>query len=952
MSQPTEAKAIRRIPNDPFDVQEYHLANGLKLFMSPDPKAPRIFTNIAFRAGAKHDPPETTGLAHYMEHMLFKGTSRIGSTDWEKESALLEQIADHFETYRETTDPDERARIYREIDRLSTEAARYVAPNEYDKLATAIGAKATNAYTWVEQTVYVNDIPANELERWMKLEAERFRMLALRLFHTELETVYEEFNITQDSDFRKVHRALREELFPSHPYGTQTTIGTAEHLKNPSMRNILRFFGTYYVPNNMAIILSGDFEPEQAIALAERYFGGYEPRAKPPFSFPAQPELTEPAVREVYGQESPFVQLAWRLDGAATEHPFLLEVVQNMLANDRAGLLDENLLQDQKVLEAQAHSLPHEDFSLLYLYGKPRQGQSMEEVARLLLEQMDQLRRGDFEDWLLEGAIRELKTEELRATEDNEKRTHLLTNAFILGIDWERYVHRFQWLEDLSKDSLVEFVRTYLRADNYALVYKRQGDDPEVVKVAKPEITPIELNRSALSDFAKAFIRQPTPPLEPVFADFEAIERRALPSDLSLAHVANADNELFRLHYLFEMGSNSDPLLPLALLYLPYLGTELMSTRERHRAFFRHGLSLESHLSEERFHLKLTGLEDQLPQGIELMDGLLHHLKGQPEALKNMVADVLEKRRNDKQDKGVILRQAMTHYVRYGPHNPFTDRLSEEALHAQDPGELAAYLRRLADTRHQVYYYGRRSTDEMTGLLARTHTVAGQPHEPVAPQKYPELDITEPKVYFVDFPMVQVELLLLSKGTPHFSLEEHLMANLYNEYFGYGLSSIVFQEIRESRALAYATFAYYSTPRKQHKAHYLQAFVGTQPDKIQDAIPALRGILEDMPVVPELIEQARHSILKRIETERIPPKRLFWEYLRHRDLGLDRDLRKDLYEHMQAITPQDLADFQRKHVQGRSYALLVLGSKAQVDMDYLSRFGPVVELSLEEVFGY
>lgn len=228
-------------PNDPFEVSKYTLSNGLKLFLSINKDEPRIFTNIAFRAGSKYDPADTTGLAHYMEHMLFKGTTQIGALEWEKESVMLEKISDLYETYRSTDDEEKRKEIYAEIDRLSYEAAKLVAPNEYDKLVSALGADNTNAYTWVEQTVYVNDIPSNELERWMMLEAERFKVLALRLFHTELETVYEEFNIGQDSDTRQAANAMRELLFPRHPYGTQTTIGKAEHLRNPSMKNIQNF---------------------------------------------------------------------------------------------------------------------------------------------------------------------------------------------------------------------------------------------------------------------------------------------------------------------------------------------------------------------------------------------------------------------------------------------------------------------------------------------------------------------------------------------------------------------------------------------------------------------------------------------------------------------------------------------------------------------------------------
>ena len=264
------------VENDSLNVQIYQLANGLTLYLSVNKTEARIHTNIAVRAGSKNDPSDTTGLAHYMEHMLFKGTSKIGTIDWDREKELIDQISNLFEQHRQTTDEVKRKEIYAQIDLLSSKAAQYISPNEYDRLTTAIGAKGTNAYTWLDQTVYVNNIPANELERWMELESERFKMMALRLFHTELETVYEEFNISQDKDFRKANNAIRQALFPKHPYGTQTTLGSAQHLKNPSLKKIQAFFKTYYVPNNMGIMLAGDFDPQEAIALAEKYFGNYQ----------------------------------------------------------------------------------------------------------------------------------------------------------------------------------------------------------------------------------------------------------------------------------------------------------------------------------------------------------------------------------------------------------------------------------------------------------------------------------------------------------------------------------------------------------------------------------------------------------------------------------------------------------------------------------------------------
>ncbi|NUO01322.1 MAG: insulinase family protein [Saprospiraceae bacterium] len=938
--------------NDPIQVKEYTLSNGMRLFMSVNRHEPRVFSNIVVRAGSKHDPAETTGLAHYMEHMLFKGTSKIGTTDWEREKVLLSEIADLYERHRQTTDETVRKTIYAQIDQLSNEAARLAAPNEYDKLVTALGAEDTNAYTWVEQTVYVNDIPGNELERWMYLESERFRMMALRLFHTELETVYEEFNIGQDRDFRKVGNTLRSLLFPDHPYGTQTTIGSAQHLRNPSHHNIQWYFKTYYVPNNMAIVLAGDFDPDEAVAIAERYFGDYQPQPIPEFHYKEQADIKVPLRSEVWGLESPWVEIGWRFGGSRTTDQLLLPMISDILHNEQAGLLDLNLNQQQKVLEADAWAWYYEDFSAFGLHGKPREEQTLEEVETLLLGEIERIRKGEFEDWMLEAVVRNQYLTEIKNYESNRGRVSALTTAFILGVPWEEYARHTEWLRTVTKAQLVDFVQKNLRMDNFAVVYKRQGPDPNVIKVEKPAITPVELKRDAVSDFARNFLSIQTPRLKPQFADFEGIQQLKMTGGVELDYVANKDNSLFRIDYIFEMGRLSDRHMSLAFTYLPYLGAGKYSAEALQKEWYRLGLSFDVTVYDDRSYLTISGLDESLEAGLELLEYLLANLRGDEQVLENVVSDILVKRLNSKQDRNVILREALASYARYGSQSPFRWRLSEAELNAVHPDDLTGLIQGLCSYEHRIYYYGPRSAEAVAGLLQKHHPVKGTLRKPLPAKIFSELDTHQNQVIFLDFPIVQTDLLFLSKGTPNFNLEEYKLLDLYNEYFGFGLSSIVFQEIRESKALAYHTYAYYTSPTRYNRAHYLQAYVGTQPDKLTDALPALRGIIEQMPVVEPQIEQARASILKRIESERTHPSRLYWDARAAWDLGFRHDLQREVYDTMVKSSAADLQAFHEQYIKGRAFTFLVMGERKALDFNYLNSIGEVKELSIEEAFGH
>jgi zinc protease len=487
------------VEGDPLGAMIHTLDNGLKVYLSVNKEEPRIVTQIAVRTGSKQDPSDATGLAHYLEHMLFKGTSRVGTKDWEAEKVVLQQISDLYEVNRSTTDPEERKKIYSKIDSLSTLASALAISNEYDKMVSSLGARGTNAYTSNEQTVYINDIPANELEKWLALESERFRELVLRLFHTELEVVYEEFNRGQDSDFRLAYYTMMEGLFPTHQYGTQTTIGTSEHLKNPSMVKIHEYFKKHYIPNNMAIVLSGDLDPDETIDLIKEYFGDWKPGELPTFEVAQEAAIESPIVKDVQGVQAEMLMIGYRLPGIASDEALLGMLVDGILSNGQAGLIDINLQQKQKVLSAYSSMMPMSDYSVFMLQGSPRQGQSLDELGALLRGELDRVKAGDFPDWMIEAVINDLKLSELRGSENNWARAGQMVDAFVTNMDWKEVVNAYDRMAAYTKEDVVAFANKYF-GDNYVQVNKHSGESM-AVKVEKPIITPVEIDREAKSPF-------------------------------------------------------------------------------------------------------------------------------------------------------------------------------------------------------------------------------------------------------------------------------------------------------------------------------------------------------------------------------------------------------------------------------------------------------------------
>ena len=398
--------SCEKVSGDALNTRIYTLDNGLKVYLSVNKEQPRIQTIISVRVGAKNDPAETTGLAHYFEHLMFKGTDKFGTSNYEAEKPLLDQIEQLFEQYRATEDEKERKAIYSQIDAISQQAAGYAIPNEYDKLVQSIGGDGCNAWTSYDETSYMSEIPSNQVENWAKIESERFKNAVIRGFHTELETVYEEYNMSLTRDNNKVIEKFLGLMMPNHPYGQHSVLGKQEHLKNPSITNIKNYYNTYYVPNNMAVCLSGDFDPDEVIKIVDRYFGDMEPNNTLPEGVEgAITPVTEPRRAEVWGLESEMLYAGWLTGSATSEDALMLEIVPSILSNAYCGIIDQYLIQTQKVLYAGASGDQLSDAGFMMLVGMPKAGQTLEQVEQLLLEQVETLKRGEFDENMLKAII-------------------------------------------------------------------------------------------------------------------------------------------------------------------------------------------------------------------------------------------------------------------------------------------------------------------------------------------------------------------------------------------------------------------------------------------------------------------------------------------------------------------------------------------------------------------
>lgn len=941
------------VPNDPLKARIYTLDNGLKVYLTVNKETPRIQTFIAVRVGGKNDPAETTGLAHYFEHLMFKGTNSYGTQNYEAEKPLLDQIEQQFEIYRKTTDEIQRKAIYHTIDSLSYEASKYAIPNEYDKLMAAIGASGTNAYTAYDQTVYVEDIPSNQIENWAKIQADRFENNVIRGFHTELETVYEEKNMSLTRDNRKVQEAIFSSLFPHHPYGTQTVLGTQEDLKNPSITNIKNYYKQWYVPNNMAICMSGDLDPDQTIAIIDEYFGQMKPNPElPKLNLPKEEPITEPIIREVLGPDAESVTLAWRFPGASSKDFETLQVISQLLYNGKAGLIDLDLNQQQKVLSGYGYPMGLADYSTFILGGVPKQGQTLEEVQNLLLGELHKLRSGDFDEKMLQANINNFKLYQIQNMESNEGRADMFVNSFINGTSWEDEVTSIDRIAQLTKAEIVDFANRYLKNDNYAAIYKKQGKDPNEKKMTKPEITPIVSNRDTASTFLTEIQNSTVQPIEPVFLDFQKdLTQLKAKSDIPVLYKQNVTNDLFQLIYVFDMGNNQDKALGTAFNYLEYLGTSDMTPEQLKSEFYRLACTFYVSPGNERTYVVLSGLNENMPAAMQLFEKLLADAQVNKEAYSNMVEDILKARSDAKLNQGQNFSRLMN-FAMYGPKSPATNILTKTELTEMDPQALVDRIHNQNSYQHRILYYGPSSSKEILEIIDLHHKVPVTLKEIPAGDEFPYLETPATKVLIAPYEAKQIYMSQISNTDQKFDPAIEPTRALYNEYFGGSMNSIVFQEMRETRGLAYSAWAALNKPRYLKYPYMVLTQIATQNDKMIDAINTFNEIINNMPESEKAFQLAKEGLINRLRTERIIKSDIIWSYINAQDLGEHVDSRIKLYNDIQNMTLKDIVNFQKEWMKDRTYVYCILGDKKDLDMDKLKTVGPIEELTQEQIFGY
>ncbi|SDB88850.1 M16 family metallopeptidase [Williamwhitmania taraxaci] len=933
----------------PLKVTTHKLSNGLTVFLNEDHTSSKVFGAVVVKAGGVNDPKDATGIAHYFEHMMFKGTDKIGTTNWEKEKVYLDSISSCYDQLGATTDEAKRYEIQRHINKLSLAASDYAIPNEVDKLLKKIGGKGINAYTSFEQTVYHNSFPANQLDKWLDIYAERFRNPVFRLFQSELETVYEEKNMSMDNPLGKFMETLMQKSFPGHPMGEQTILGKIEHLKNPSLNKMRKFYETYYVANNMALVLSGDFDTKEALAFIEQKFSGWPNR-----ELPAKPTY---AIAPFVGRELVSVKetpvkvglLGFRTVSQNNPDQLALELCNDLLSNRAStGLLDK-LRMDNKVMMAMAQNMSVSDVGIQQFIIVPKLvGQSLETAEGLVLAEVNKLKSGDFDEALIESA----KTNHVKnfdqSLEEVDSRGNYIVNAFVTGKTWEEYLQENEDFGKLTKEDVMRVANKYF-GDNYLALFSKMGF-PKKEKLAKPPYDAVvPKNTEAKSDFAQMLDSKPETIATPRFIEFgKDVQLADLSSNNHFYYTENPINKVFNLTLKYGVGSYKYPVLNQAAQYMDLIGTETKDFQTYKNELQKLGASVSFSTTNGYLSVDIDGFDDKLPQTLALVNELLTKPKADPKQMEKFIEEAKMNFKMESKDPST-LAEALREYGMYGDNSSYLKRLSLKEIKKLTGDSLISAFKVAQRYEAEIHYSGTVPFEQIQETIKKNIALAVNPIKSESPVSLVLKPYAENTILLLnDKKAIQSKVYIIRDGKVN-NDQERIMAAAFNNYFGGDMSSLVFQEIREFRSLAYTAYANYRNPFYKGEKSYLTGFVSTQSDKTIDAMNAMFTLLDTMPSRVERLPEIKASLVQSINTGNPSFRDKSTNVENWRKQGYSDDPRKVSLEVFKNLQFSDIENFYINNVKGRPSLITINGDGKRIDMKKLQRFGKIVEVKKNQI---
>lgn len=915
-------------------LSEYKLENGLTVMLWEDHDQPDVTGYVVVRAGAIDEPQEYTGLAHYLEHMLFKGTQRIGALDWEAEKPIYDSIIALYDQYAEATDPNVREQLATQINECSMREAKVSTTEDFFNLLDLIGAEGVNAYTSYDVTCYHNSFPEAEMLRWLTIFSDRLINPVFRTFQAELENVFEEYNMYANDPSSQVQNTMFEKIYAGHPY-ERNVIGKPEHLKNPRLSKLIEFYNTWYVPNNMALVLVGDFNTEEVKPMIEKTFSRLVAKELPAR---AQYEETSFAGNPKFNFKMGYnPQIVWAYKGCKVtdEDADALEFVCRLLYNGSTGLLDK-LNIDGDVQFAAAFSDSRRDGGRIIVEAVPyydanqQMFESNKATERIIMTEVDKVKNGQIPDWIIASVKKMYEQAYKTEFESSGAKMGELVNCFTYGIDKEEIFEHNAKIQALTKEEIARIAKKYFNADHMTLSF-----DEGTVKantLPKPKIKPLDPVKNAHTAYEAEFMKLPKGQLKQTFNNLNDVQVSTVSENVKLHYTPNTKNDIFSLTLRYGVGAHEMPLLEYATTLMNYAGV-MPSTEpsEFNRQLAELGAEVSYDCSDSYFYISIWGEDGNMHEIMNLINRQILMPKLEQKQLDNIKGQVFFSRLS-RAKKTTAQKSALMQYALYGDKSDYIDQVKFSDIWGMGLPQVQSLVASARTYALDIYYCGTVPADALINEMPLTEGMKPSNSPFVKDRK----SYDKPTILFLPATVQQADLYFYINGRPY-DIESDVVSDAFNQYFSGGFTGLVMNEIRTKRSMAYSAYGYDATPSLPGKNCYFMGYVGTQSDKVADAVDVFMDLVNNMPMDSTNIESIRAALRQSAQTAKpsMRGKAGYFESLER--LGYKDDPARVNKEKIDNLTFADIEKFYKENIQGKPMTIILMGDPKKIDLKAISQ---------------
>ena len=935
--------------------KSFTLDNGLTVYLWEDKNQPDVSGRVVVRAGSIDEPEEFTGLAHYLEHVMFKGTEKIGALKWADEKPHYDNIVRMYDEFSATTDPIVRDTLIKKINRESLLAAKYAVTSDFSNLIEGMGGEGLNAGTSYDMTVYYNNFPAFQMDKWLNVNSERLINPVFRAFQAELENVFEEYNMYQDNRGTHVQNFMFSNLYAPHAYG-RDIIGKADHLKNPRMSKLIEFFNNWYVPENMALVLVGNFDSEQAIPMIKANFGRLQSRPTPerrkyaPTNFDNNPRFT--------AKLSYYPQVVWGYKGVSKGHKdeLLLEICTSLLSNSMStGLLDKLSLNGD-LSSAQAYNDARRDDGRLLIMAVPyydisqRMYDSDKATEKIIMTEVDKLKNGNIEDWLIKSVKDNMLRQYTLVMETPAAKTEVLTELFAYQLPSSHFFEMNNRINAITKEEIQRAAKQYF-SGNHITVTMEEGA-PKKNKLKKPDIKPLDQPKGQKTEYAKLIQSMPISKVEEVFNNFEDVKTVKLYEGVNLYCTENKQNNIFTLTIRYGVGSKKMPKLEYATSLMNSAGIMPSSDAQTVRKEFSElNTQCNYSVSDDYFYISLMGDEQNVVETCKLMTRQTLLPKLDDKQLSRVKGGAIQSRLAIEKDNIESLSGALLEYALYKEKSSFIDRMKLMDIYNASISDLTGEIIRATNYEVDIHYVGTKKSDEISEILKANLPLKEGLKKSESPVIQDRITYEVPTIYFLPNSDAQQARIYFYINGKEYNPADRVKYDAFMQYFSGGFNGLVMNEIRENNSMAYTAYGTMVTPPIANKKAFFLGYVGTQGDKVANAVDLYLKLMKDMPLFPERIDNIKTYLRQSTLTDKPAFRSKSRVFNSWKQLGYTEDPAKVNMPQIDALTFDQIVDFYNTEIKGKPITMVIMGDPKLINLKQIeTNHGKVKKLSNSSIF--